>query len=66
MTLPKVIRGRAWKFGANIDTDQIIPAKRREGGRPPLRGTPRLNAASWAALIGGGRPAKPGDAESIS
>src|SRR6202162_5997985 len=27
MTFPKVIRGRAWKFGVNIDTDQIIPAK---------------------------------------
>ena len=27
MTLPKVLRGRAWKFGDNIDTDQIIPAK---------------------------------------
>ena len=27
MTLPKVVRGRAWKFGNNIDTDQIIPAK---------------------------------------
>ena len=27
MTLPKVIRGRAWKFGDNIDTDQIIPAQ---------------------------------------
>ncbi|TMC38637.1 MAG: 3-isopropylmalate dehydratase small subunit [Chloroflexi bacterium] len=24
MTLPKVVRGRAWKFGDNIDTDQII------------------------------------------
>jgi 3-isopropylmalate dehydratase small subunit len=22
-----VLRGRAWKFGANVDTDQIIPAK---------------------------------------
>ncbi len=27
MTLPKVVRGLAWKFGDNIDTDQIIPAK---------------------------------------
>ena len=27
MTLPKVVRGRAWKFGDNIDTDQIIPAQ---------------------------------------
>ena len=27
MTFTKVIRGRSWKFGANIDTDQIITAK---------------------------------------
>ncbi len=57
MTLPKVIRGKAWKFGANIDTDQ-----RRKGVRPPLRRTPLRAASLLAALIGGGRPAKPGDA----
>jgi hypothetical protein len=62
MTLPKVIRGKAWTFGANIDTDQIIPAKRRKGVRPPLRRTPLWAASLLAALIGGGRPAKPGDA----
>ena len=62
MTFPKVIRGRAWKFGANIDTDQIIPAKRRKGVRPPLRRTPQWAASLLAALIRGGRPAKPGDA----
>jgi len=27
MTLPSVVRGRAWKFGDNVDTDQVIPAK---------------------------------------
>jgi len=27
VTLPKVVRGRAWKFGDKVDTDQIIPAK---------------------------------------
>jgi 3-isopropylmalate dehydratase small subunit len=24
---PLVLRGNAWKFGANVDTDQVIPAK---------------------------------------
>src|SRR5437660_236232 len=55
MTLPKVIRGRAWKFGANIDTDQIIPAKRRKGVRPPLRRTPRSCDSVRATLVRGGR-----------
>ena len=27
MTFPTVLRGKSWKFGDNIDTDQIIPAK---------------------------------------
>jgi 3-isopropylmalate dehydratase small subunit len=27
MTVGTVLRGRAWKFGDNVDTDQIIPAK---------------------------------------
>jgi 3-isopropylmalate dehydratase small subunit len=27
MTAATVMRGRAWKFGDNVDTDQIIPAK---------------------------------------
>lgn len=27
MTSTTVLRGRAWKFGANLDTDQIIPTK---------------------------------------
>jgi hypothetical protein len=61
--LPKVIRGRAWKFGANIDTDQIIPAKRRRGGRPPLRKPPLGLGPTVPSLSGGGRPANPGDAE---
>jgi len=26
MTIQKKIKGRVWKFGSNIDTDQIIPA----------------------------------------
>ena len=47
MTFPKVIRGRAWKFGANIDTDQIIPAKyaiysldEKELGKHAMEGVP--------------------------
>ena len=63
MTLPKVIRGKAWTFGANIDTDQIIPAKRRKGVRPPLRGTPQTVGATLPAMGRCGRPGKPGDAE---
>jgi 3-isopropylmalate/(R)-2-methylmalate dehydratase small subunit len=27
MTTATVLRGRAWRFGDNVDTDQIIPAK---------------------------------------
>jgi hypothetical protein len=63
MTFPKVVRGRAWKFGANIDTDQIIPAKMRRGGGPPLRRPPHGLEASLPKPSVGGRPAKPGDAE---
>src|SRR2546428_5079834 len=47
MTLPKVIRGKAWKFGVNIDTDQIIPAKyaiysldEKELGKHAMEGVP--------------------------
>ena len=47
VTLPKIIRGRAWKFGANIDTDQIIPAKyaiysldEKELGKHAMEGVP--------------------------
>ena len=60
MTLPKVIRGRAWKFGTNIDTDQIIPAKyaiysldEKELGKHAMEGVPGREA--WAAQV------QPGD-----
>jgi 3-isopropylmalate/(R)-2-methylmalate dehydratase small subunit len=56
MTLPKVIRGHAWKFGANIDTDQIIPAKYAiysldeiELGRHVMEGVP--GRETWAAGV---------------
>jgi hypothetical protein len=65
MSFPKVLRGKSWKFGVNIDTDQIIPAKRRRGGRPPLRRPPLAAARRIDEPIGGGRPAKPGDAETM-
>ena len=47
MTFPTVIRGKSWKFGANIDTDQIIPAKyaiysldEKELGKHAMEGVP--------------------------
>jgi 3-isopropylmalate/(R)-2-methylmalate dehydratase small subunit len=30
----KKIRGRVWRFGANVDTDQIIPAEYLVTGDP--------------------------------
>src|SRR5260370_23398569 len=60
VTLPKVIRGRAWKFGVNIDTDQIIPAKyaiysldEKELGKHAMEGVP--GREGWAAQV------QPGD-----
>src|ERR671930_46426 len=54
MTLPKVVRGRAWKFGDNIDTDQIIPAKyaiysldEKELGKHACEGVP--GRETWAS-----------------
>jgi hypothetical protein len=55
MTLPKIIRGRAWKFGA----------KERRGGRPPRRRPPLGFGASMLGLGRGGRPAEPCDAETL-
>src|ERR1044072_3058395 len=56
MTLPKVIRGKAWKFGNNIDTDQIIPAKyaiysldEKELGKHACEGVPGREA--WASEV---------------
>ncbi len=59
MTLPKVIRGRAWKFGTNIDTDQIIPAKyaiysldEKELGKHAMEGVP--GRETWASQVTAG------------
>ncbi len=59
MTLPKVIRGRAWKFGDNIDTDQIIPAKyaiysldEKELGKHAMEGVP--SREGWAPQVQAG------------
>jgi 3-isopropylmalate/(R)-2-methylmalate dehydratase small subunit len=56
MTFPKVLRGRAWKFGANIDTDQIIPAKyaiysldEKELGKHAMEAVP--GHEGWAAKV---------------
>ena len=52
----QVLRGRAWKFGANVDTDQIIPAKyaihsldEAELGRHALEGVP--GREGWAQQV---------------
>ncbi|HYM66495.1 MAG TPA: 3-isopropylmalate dehydratase small subunit, partial [Patescibacteria group bacterium] len=59
MTMPKVIRGRAWKFGPNIDTDQIIPAKsaiysldEKELGKDAMVGVP--GRETWASQVAPG------------
>ncbi len=59
MTLPKVIRGRAWRFGNNVDTDQIIPAKyaiysldEKELGKHAMEGVP--DKETWASKVAPG------------
>ena len=59
MSFPTVIRGRAWKFGANIDTDQIIPAKyaiysldEKELGKHAMEGVP--GREGWSAGVAQG------------
>jgi 3-isopropylmalate/(R)-2-methylmalate dehydratase small subunit len=59
MSYPTVIRGRAWKFGANIDTDQIIPAKyaiysldEKELGKHAMEGVP--GREGWSAGVAQG------------
>jgi 3-isopropylmalate/(R)-2-methylmalate dehydratase small subunit len=59
VTVPTVIRGRSWKFGANIDTDQIIPAKyaiysldEKELGKHAMEGVP--GREGWAAQVTAG------------
>src|SRR3989441_10328230 len=59
MTLPKVVRGRAWKFGNNVDTDQVIPAKyaiysldEKELGKHAMEGVPGRD--TWASQVTAG------------
>jgi 3-isopropylmalate dehydratase small subunit len=54
-----VFRGRAWKFGANVDTDQIIPAKyaiysldEKKLGEHALEGVP--DNEGWAQKVSPG------------
>jgi 3-isopropylmalate dehydratase small subunit len=54
-----VLRGRAWKFGDNVDTDQIIPAKyaiysldEKKLGEYALEGVP--GNEGWAQRISDG------------
>ena len=56
MTVASVVRGRTWKFGANIDTDQIIPAKyaiysldEKELGKHAMEGVP--GREGWAKQV---------------
>ena len=59
MTTATVLRGRAWKFGDNVDTDQIIPAKyaiysldEKKLGEHAMEGVP--GKAGWAQRIAPG------------
>src|SRR5438105_10125675 len=54
-----VLRGRAWKFGDNLDTDQIIPAKyaiysldEKKLGEHALEGVP--DNEGWAQKVSPG------------
>jgi len=54
-----VLRGRAWRFGANVDTDQIIPAKyaihsldERKLGEHAMEGVP--GNEGWSQRVGPG------------
>jgi 3-isopropylmalate dehydratase small subunit len=55
-----VLRGRAWRFGANVDTDQIIPAKyaihsldERKLGEHAMEGVPG-NEGGWSRRVAPG------------
>jgi 3-isopropylmalate dehydratase small subunit len=59
MTTATVLRGRAWKFGDNVDTDQIIPAKyaifsldEKKLGEHALEGVP--GNEGWAQKVSPG------------
>jgi len=60
MTTATVLRGRAWTFGANVDTDQIIPAKyaihsldERKLGEHAMEGVPGTEPG-WSSRIAAG------------
>src|SRR5213082_1962709 len=60
VTLPKVIRGRVWKFGDDVDTDQIIPAKyaiysldEKKLGEHAMEGVPD-RGEGWAGQVQAG------------
>jgi 3-isopropylmalate/(R)-2-methylmalate dehydratase small subunit len=60
MTANNVLRGRAWKFGNNVDTDQIIPAKyaihsldEKKLGQHAMEGVPG-NEDGWSQRIASG------------
>ncbi|HEY4026685.1 MAG TPA: 3-isopropylmalate dehydratase small subunit [Candidatus Dormibacteraeota bacterium] len=60
MTAATILRGRAWRFGDNVDTDQIIPAKYAiysldEGrlGQHAMEGVPG-NEGGWSQGIARG------------
>jgi 3-isopropylmalate/(R)-2-methylmalate dehydratase small subunit len=59
MSAATVFRGRAWKFGDNVDTDQIIPAKyaiysldEKKLGEHALEGVP--DNEGWAQKVSPG------------
>ena len=60
MTAATVLRGRAWTFGDNVDTDQVIPAKyaiysldERKLGEHAMEGVPG-NDGGWSQRIAPG------------
>ena len=60
MSSATVFRGRAWKFGNNVDTDQIIPAKyaiysldEKKLGEHVMEGVPG-NDGGWSQRISAG------------
>src|SRR5215475_3261679 len=60
MTAATVLRGRAWRFGDNVDTDQIIPAKyaiysldEKKLGQHAMEGVPG-NEDGWSHRVAAG------------
>jgi 3-isopropylmalate dehydratase small subunit len=60
MTVGTVLRGRVWRFGDNVDTDQIIPAKyaiysldEKKLGEHAMEGVPG-NEDGWSKGVAAG------------